>query len=110
MQPLFSRYRCEAALSPRGGGWQNLVNRLPLSLSFPPSLLGGLGWNLVFVSVSPMVGDLKVVSGLEWILCSSERVAEIFVSGTFRLRGALELSNSRACVTYAVICSNLCFV
>lgn len=77
---------------------------------FSPFSPGRAGMEPSLVSVSPMVGDLKVVSGLEWILCSSERVAEIFVSGTFRPRGALEPSNSRACVTYAVICSNLCFV
>lgn len=56
-----------------------------------------------------MVGDLKVVSGLEWILCSSELVADICL-GDFQTLGALELSNSHACVTYAVMCSILYFI
>lgn len=36
---------------------------------------------------SPMAGDTEVVSVLEWTLCSSELVVEIFISGACRPQG-----------------------
>lgn len=56
---------------------------LPLTVSPPYPFISsssGRGYNLVYVSVSPVAGDMEVVSVLEWNLCSSKLVVEILIS------------------------------